>query len=259
MQTTIENLPTPSKVTAPLIKEIKVIFEDEHYIAIDKPPGFHVHPPENKQWKIPRELICLYWVRKYLNKYAYPIHRLDAATGGVLIFGKSSESAGRIQKLIQEQFITKKYLCVARGFTPLQGTIDQPLLSDSSDQMLPSCTHYQTLAQIELPYAIGKKHQTTRYSLLKVNPQTGRYHQIRRHLASQSHPIIGDIKHGDSHHNRFFREQLNISGLLLQSFELSFNHPYTNQFTTIKTKWSDRWRSIFTLFNYNYILLEEEN
>lgn len=228
---------------------ISVIYEDSDYIAIDKPPGFHVHPPENSLWKVPRNLICLYWLRDYLKAYVYPIHRLDAATGGVVLFGKHSEAAGKIQRLIQDQQIRKLYVAVARGFCIENGKIEKPLLSDSSDLMLPSLTEFKTLAKVELPFAVGKKHATSRYSLIRVEPKTGRYHQIRRHFASESHPLVGDIKHGDSHHNRFFRENLNIPGLLLHSFDLSFTHPYTEENLIIKTSWSERWKTVFKMFN----------
>jgi tRNA pseudouridine65 synthase len=229
---------------------IDVIFEDSYLIAIDKPPGFHVHPPENSQWKVPRDRICLYWVRHHVKAFVYPIHRLDSATGGVLLFGKQPETAGKIQALIQQQKITKKYLSVVRGFSPPSSFIEKPLLSDSSDKMLPSLTVFKTLEQIELPFSVGKRHSTSRYSLIEVEPKTGRYHQIRRHFASDSHPVIGDIMHGDSHHNRFFREQLQIAGLLLHSFELSFAHPYSHDLISIKTQWSDRWKKVFQLFTH---------
>jgi tRNA pseudouridine65 synthase len=230
---------------------LEIIFEDSHYIAIDKPPGFHVHPPENSQWKVPRDKVCLYLVRNHLNAYVYPIHRLDAATGGVLLFAKQPEAAGKMQALIQSQAITKKYLTVLRGWCPEKGELDKPLLSDSSDLQLPSLTVFQKRAQIELPQAVGKKHASARYSLVHVEPKTGRYHQIRRHFASESHPVIGDIKHGDSHHNRFFRNELELPGLLLHSFELSFQHPYSQDLVEIKTQWSDRWKRVFQLFNYS--------
>lgn len=232
-----------------------ILYEDSDYIAIDKLPGHHVHPPENSRWRVSKELVCLYSVRDYLGHYVYPIHRLDAATGGVVLFGKHPEAAAKIQVLLQTQSIHKGYLAVARGYTPSAGIIDQPLLSDSSDLQLPSLTHFETLAQIDLPYAISKKHDTTRYSLVKVVPKTGRYHQIRRHLASLSHPLVGDIKHGDSRHNRFFREELKISGLLLHSFELNFKHPYTNTPVNLFTPWSHRWIKIFELFHFKENLL----
>jgi tRNA pseudouridine65 synthase len=232
----------------------QILYEDADYIAIDKPPGHHVHPPENSRWKVPRELVCLYWVRDYLGHYIYPIHRLDAATGGVVIFGKHPAAAGKFQELIQNQQLTKLYLAVARGYTPDQKIIDHPLLSDSSDLMLSSLTHINTLSHLELPFPISKVHPTSRYSLIKAEPKTGRYQQIRRHLASLSHPLIGDIKHGDSRHNRFFREQLNISGLLLHSLQLSFVHPYTGEVLNIKTPWSDRWQKVFKLFQFENII-----
>ena len=230
---------------------IDIIFEDNHYIAINKLPGYHVHPPENSIWKVPKDRVCLYLVRNYLNSYVYPIHRLDAATGGVLIYAKTSEAAAKFQAIIQNQSIIKKYLSVVRGYTAENGIIDTPLLSDSSDKMLSSKTEFKRLKTIELPFAVGKKYSTTRYSLVEAEPKTGRYHQIRRHFASQSHPIIGDIMHGDSHHNRFFRTQLKNPGLFLHSFELNFNHPYTNELIKIKSLWSERWIKIFELFDYD--------
>lgn len=229
---------------------IQIIFEDSDFVAIDKPPTYHVHPPENSLWKVPRDKVCLYIVRDLIKNYVYPIHRLDAATGGVLIFGKHSEAAGKVQALIQSQAIIKKYLAVVRGYTLDSGIIEKPLLSDSSDLLLSSHTEFRTHARIELPNAVGKKHQSARYSLVEVEPKTGRYHQIRRHFGSESHPIIGDIMHGDSYHNRFFREELAIPGLLLHSFELSFRHPYTNEPLEIKTSWSTRWQKVFQLFNF---------
>jgi len=226
------------------------IYEDNDYVAIDKPPGHHVHPPENSRWKVPKELVCLYWVRDQLGHYVYPIHRLDAATGGLVLFGKNPEAARKIQELIQSKTISKNYVTVARGYTPDFGIIETPLLSDSSDLMLPSLTQFTTLSKIELNHSVSKIHSTTRYSLLKTEPKTGRYHQIRRHLASLSHPIIGDIKHGDSRHNRFFREQLKVSGLLLHSFEISFVQPFTGDLIKIKTPWSEKWKHIFKLFQF---------
>lgn len=229
------------------------LFEDEHFIAIDKPPGFHVHPPENGLWKVPRSKICLYLVRDQLKNYVYPIHRLDAATGGVLIFGKSSVAASQMQTLIKNQTIEKKYLAVIRGHIEESLVIDRPLKSDSSDQLLPSQTLIKRCGQIELPFAVGKRHASARYSLIDVEPKTGRFHQIRRHCAAQAHPIIGDIMHGDSYHNRFFRETMAIPGLLLHSYQLTFKHPFTEQELTIKTDWSDRWKKVFEVFQLSKV------
>jgi tRNA pseudouridine65 synthase len=76
------------------------------------------------------------------------------------------------------------------------------------------------LKKIEFPQAVGTRHATSRYSWLEVEPRTGRFHQIRRHMNRISHPVIGDASHGDSRHNRFFRETLGISGLCLRAISL---------------------------------------
>ena len=146
----------------------------------------------------------------------------------------------------------KKYYAIVRGFTLDQGEITAPLASDSSGDMLESHTVYKTLARIELPYAVGKRHPTARYSFVEVQPLTGRFHQIRRHLARIGHPVLGDCTHGDSYHNRFFRETLEIPGLMLRSALLDFQDARNGERFAIKSSiWSEPWQNAFKRFAWS--------
>jgi tRNA pseudouridine65 synthase len=223
----------------------RILYRDDELVAIHKPQGFHVHQPEFPRRRVSRDVVCLNLLRDQINQYLYPIHRLDVSTEGVLVFALTSQAAGLMCKNFQEAGITKTYFAVARGYPPDEGKIDLPLALDSTGDMVEARTNFRTLQRIELPYAVGKRHSTARYALIEARPETGRFDQIRRHLARLSHPLIGDATHGDSHHNRFFREVLGCPGLWLMAKSIAFAHPTTGESIRIETEWSERWRKLF--------------
>jgi tRNA pseudouridine65 synthase len=92
-----------------------------------------------------------------------------------------------------------------------------------------------------LQHAVGKRHGSARYSFVEARPETGRFHQVRRHFARISHPLLGDRVHGDSHHNRFARETLNMPGLWLKAKAMSFRHPVSGAKMDIESPWTKRW------------------
>ena len=98
-------------------------------------------------------------------------------------------------------------------------------MSDPDRPAQEAVTAFRRLHQVELPHAVSKKHPTSRYSLVRLFPKTGRKHQLRRHLDHLFHPIVGDTTHGDGRHNRFFREHYGCERLLLVAHRLSFEHP----------------------------------
>jgi tRNA pseudouridine65 synthase len=225
-----------------------ILYQDENLVAINKPAGFHVHPPEYRPEKVPRNKIVLQQLRNQLGQRLYPVHRLDVATAGVLLMALNSETAGRLCKQFQENQVQKTYWAIVRGYLPAEGVIDLPLESDSTDTLLECQTQYKTLQQLELPYSVGKKYPTARYSWIEVQPKTGRFHQIRRHMNRIAHPILGDCEHGDSHHNRFFRETLKISGLCLTARELRITCPTKQEELIISAPMSFKWKKIERLF-----------
>lgn len=216
-----------------------------------KPAQMYVHPPERKHiaLRVGRNT-CIHWLEDSHNLRAFPIHRLDYATEGLVIFGLHREAASLLNAHMREQKINKYYDVIVRGWLKApEGQIDLPLELDSTGDLVEAVTLYKTHAQIELPFSVNSKFQTTRYSWLDIKLMTGRWHQIRRHMNRIAHPTIGDREHGDSHHNRFFRDQLKIDGLCLRAKRLEFNHPRTEAPLQFLAPETERWRNLKTLFS----------
>jgi tRNA pseudouridine65 synthase len=230
------------------VLEAKIVYQDEYFFVIDKPAGYFVHPPERSAFPTPPEKICLYALREKFRQEVFPVHRLDAPTSGLVIFAFDKEATRGLSQLFADREMQKTYRAVARGHTDSEGTIELPLKIAGFADPIEARTQYTTLKQIELPVAVGKKYSSARYSLLQVRPETGRWHQIRRHFDQIAHPLLGDIEHGDSHHNRFFRDQLQIAGLCLRATELSFRHPWSRQPLRIQAPACEKWEKIETLF-----------
>ena len=89
-----------------------------------------------------------------------------------------------------------------------------------------------------------------RYSLVKLQPKTGRRHQLRRHLAHLRYPIIGDINYGDNKQNPFFAEHFGVKRLMLHAKQLAFIHPITNKKVTIQAPFDNQWQEIFQRLNW---------
>jgi tRNA pseudouridine65 synthase len=229
---------------------MNIIYQDEHFFVIDKPAGFFVHPPEASAYPTPREKICLYHLQKSMNRAVYPVHRLDAPTSGLVVFAFSKESTRELSRLFADREIKKTYHAVTRGFVEENGRISIPLEIKGFKDPISAETNFKCLAKLEVPQPVGKKYPSARYSLVEIQPTTGRWHQIRRHFDRTAHPILGDIEHGDSHHNRFFRDHLKIPGLCLRAKSLSFTHPWTQRGLRIDAPECEKWLRIFSLFDY---------
>lgn len=230
----------------------QIIFEDSDLLLIYKPATWFVHPPENPRYRRGlKRRTCVQWLSDTQNKKAYPAHRLDAATEGIFICGKNKEVTAHLNLQFKNHEVEKKYYAIVRGWIkPENGQIDLPLLNNSTQEMANCETHFKTLARIEHAIKISKKFETSRYSLIEVAPKTGRWHQIRRHMNRISHPIIGDREHGDSHHNRYYRDQLKIDGLCLWAKELNLTHPLSGQKVKFESPTPNKWGPIFKLFDF---------
>lgn len=198
---------------------LEIIYEDEDIVAINKPHGLMVH-----RSKIANDAteFALQLLRDQIGQKVYPAHRLDRKTSGVLLFSKTKE----VDRMIQHQFmnhnIDKTYFAIVRGHLPEKGTIDYAIGED--DKKKEACTYYEVQEQFEINVPLGK-HPTSRYALIKVQPTSGRFHQIRKHMAHIFHPIIGDRPHGCSKQNRMWKIRYGMESMMLHAAELEIQHP----------------------------------
>lgn len=203
----------------------EVLFEDEWLVIINKPPAILVHRTRLSEDKV----FVLQLLRDQLGgTHLFPAHRLDRATSGVLVFGKTAEAASWLGERLMGFEWEKKYLAVVRGFMKEEsGTIDYPLTDPETGkhEPQPAITHYRVLQQCEQPWPIGLRYPSARFSLLEVMPETGRRQQIRKHLAHLRHPIINDTRHGDVKFNKWFSFN-NLPGrIMLHASRLTLPHP----------------------------------
>ena len=210
--------------------QLDIIYRDEFLVAINKPSGLLVHRSAIDRHET---RFAMQMLRDQIGQHVFPVHRLDKPTSGVLVFALSAEVAALMGNIFAEHSLQKTYVAIVRGIAPEYHLLDYPIIEEldkytdknvRNPEPKPAATEFFRLADVALPYSVDK-YPESRYSLVKCVPQTGRKHQIRRHLKHLSHPIIGDAKHGKGNHNRFFQQTFNAHRLLLAATELRFTHP----------------------------------
>lgn len=224
---------------------LEVLYRDENLIAINKPHGLLVHrSPIAKD----ATEFALQKLKQQIGQYVSPVHRLDRKTSGVLLFALDKETEIAMHKQFMDNQVRKKYLAILRGHAPSEMKIDYPLMKENGT-MQDAVTYFKTLKYAEIPYALGK-HETSRYSLVEALPTTGRMHQLRKHFAHIFYPIIGDRKHGCNKQNRFFKEQWDMTTMMLHASELSFKHPVTEQDVQINAGVSAEFARVMELMEW---------
>ncbi|MBA6290868.1 tRNA pseudouridine(65) synthase TruC [Colwellia sp. MB3u-70] len=235
---------------------LKILYQDEYLVAVDKPPGLFVHRSFMDKDEI---YFALQLIRDQIGQYVYPLHRLDRPTSGVLLFALTQDVARLMGQAFSERKIKKTYFALTRGHLLNEGVIDHPLkekLDDLGDKNVSRAkeaqsaeTFYESVAIASLPVTLGK-YASVRYSLIKCQPHTGRRHQIRRHLAHLRYPIIGDINYGDNKQNPFFGEHFGFKRLMLMAKQVEFIHPVTGLDMLIEAEFDEQWQQIFNVFEW---------
>ena len=205
---------------------LPILFEDEQLVIINKPANLLVHRTNQAFGEEENALIQL---RDQLGTWVAPVHRLDRATSGCLLFAKNQQVLPSLKALFMDRSIEKQYLCIVRGI-PVQpeGLIDHPLKSERSGKLQDAQSYYRVVKESEQPFDSTGRYPTSRYSLLAVELLTGRTHQIRRHMAHIRHYILGDKKHGDNKQNSYFEQHFGLQNLLLHAWKLEFTPPYSS-------------------------------
>jgi tRNA pseudouridine65 synthase len=222
---------------------LEILYQDNYLVAINKPHGLLVH---RSPIAADASEFAIQLLRDQIGQKVFPVHRLDRKTSGVLLFALNDEVNSIMQEAFRNKKVEKKYHALVRGFTPESGTIDYALTREDG-KVQEAVTHYSRLETFEIPVALGK-HQTSRYSLLEVEPETGRMHQIRKHLAHIFHPILGDRPYGCNKQNKLFLEKWEMNTMLLHAEEIRFLHPVTQAPITIQAKLSAEFKRTLELF-----------
>ncbi len=226
---------------------LSIIFENNDLVAINKPCGLLVHRTKLAN---DAEEFALQLLRNQIGQRVYPAHRLDRKTSGVLLFSKTPAANTMMQALFRERKVRKIYKAIVRGFVQENGTIDYAIGENGKVQA--AKTHYTLLQQFELNIPSGK-HTTSRYSLVELMPETGRYHQLRKHLAHIFHPIIGDRPHGCNKQNKIWKEHFGMTRMLLHAESLEFELPDLSA-VRIVADISDEFQKALDILNKNDIL-----
>jgi tRNA pseudouridine65 synthase len=221
----------------------RICYEDSSFLAIDKPSGFHSHPPTDSKIKILGKWDALRITERQCQQKLYPCHRLDRATSGILLFAKNSCAAKDLQEISKTFLWKKQYFALARG--ELQGftQIDTEIKS-STGISKPATTRVRPLFVFERKDLLFRDN-FRKFSLLEIHPVTGRYHQIRKHLSSYAMPIIGDSAHGDKKLNREFFSEKEKGYLFLRAAHLGFFHPYEQKWISVDARWPKKWHFLF--------------
>jgi 23S rRNA pseudouridine1911/1915/1917 synthase len=210
-----------------LIFQLDVLFEDDYLAVIHKPAGILV---SGNSFKTIANALTQNLKRSHLfdGTKPQPVHRLDFATTGVLLIGKTSSSITALNKLFENRAIKKTYYAVTIGDMKAQGRITSDVDGKTSQ------SNY-TLCESVLSERFGQ------LNLVQLEPQTGRRHQLRRHLTELGNPILGDKDYGI--------EPLILrgKGLYLHAYSLKFTHPFTNEALCIKDTLPQRFKKLFNL------------
>lgn len=206
---------TDSAAEAPEYGPLPVLFRDESFVAVSKPSGLLVHRDERHR----DAPAALQVVRDQLDKFLYPVHRLDRATSGILVYGFSRPDAAALQASMMAADARKEYLALVRWpgrfpKLPAQWICRRPL-HDAKEVARSARSEFSLI-------------EAFRYcALISCRISTGRYHQIRRHLNHCGRHVFGDTTHGKGRLNEFYRQRYGLDRLFLHAHRLVLRHPTT--------------------------------
>ncbi|MBB3342620.1 pseudouridine synthase [Luteimonas sp. RC10] len=223
---------------------IDVRYVDDWLAVVDKPAGLMVHDSALARGE---HDFLADRLRLQFGRPLFLVHRLDRATSGCLLLAFDRDTASALGTQWMARSVDKHYLAVCRGWPEPELEVDHPLDGGPGKPLKkPAVTRFTRLASTELALP-SAGFATSRYALLRAEPMTGRFRQIRRHLKHLSHHLIGDTSHGDGRHNRHFR-RLGIHRMLLHAERLRFTHPQTGERMDIAAPPGDAFAKALLLF-----------
>lgn len=203
-------------------KPIDILYEDNYLLIINKPINLMVHPDSKDKVDTLVNYVAHYFKMKNEFRQIHYLHRIDTDTSGIVMFAKDFLTTAAMAKLIEKHDVKRTYLTLVEGILNKDGTINEPIGEDRhhnqrrrvSKTGKNAITHYKVL----------KKYNN--YSLLEVNLETGRTHQIRVHLSYLKHSLLGDLL--------YFGNTKLIKRQALHSHKVEFIHPITNELINVE-------------------------
>ncbi len=198
-------------LSARMLPALDILAQGDRWVVIAKPPGMVVHRSE---WA-PNAPAVLQTLRDQLNTRVFPVHRLDGAVSGCLLMATESKVAGMLSAALQSDTARKRYLAFVRGyFASDEDVFIEKPMKDDNGILRDARSVVRCIARTQEP----------RCSLLEVEPFTGRFHQVRRHVRDLHHPVLGDSDHGDNKENRAWKAR-GLQRLGLHCLGLAFDAP----------------------------------
>ena len=217
------------------VGKVKIIFEDSNILVVNKEAGLEVDEPRNKN----DNNIVNYLKKHFCQKDLFLVHRLDKFTSGLVIIAKDVKSQKNLEKQFRDKKVKKVYHAVVKGtFDKKRGMIDLPIGLDRKVKQKrwivrggeKAITHFEALKRLG-----------DAYTLVKLEPVTGRTHQLRVHMAYLGHPIVGDKLYNGR------VDGLKTDGFALIAKRIEFHHPTTGRLEKFEIKYGEEFEKILKL------------
>lgn len=208
--------PAPSEKIVPVSMELSIIYEDEDILVLNKPADTPIHPSMHNYENSLANGVAYYYQNESSPFVFRCINRLDRDTTGLTIIGKNSLSSAILSLMVSKRQIHREYMAIVEGITPVSGTIDAPIgrKSNSAIERIVDYEHGEHAVTHYTRISCSPTH-----SLLKLQLETGRTHQIRVHMKHIGYPLIGDYL--------YYPDYSIIKRQALHSCRLTFSHPIT--------------------------------
>lgn len=209
--------------------DIEPLYEDDFCLVVNKPAGMPVHPTEPGQGGTLANAVAWHYASTGQQTAVRHIHRLDADTTGPVLYAKNELAQSKLDEAMRDKEIGRIYVAVVQGqVTADHGTVNAPIgrdrhhsgrrrISPTGDQAV---THYETVQRLQ-----GA-------TLVRLELETGRTHQIRVHMSHLGHPLVGDVMYGGPASSSFRRQALHGERLV-------FPHPFSGETVTVDAPWPD--------------------
>ncbi len=220
--------PTPSNLLPEAIP-VKILYEDDDLLVIDKPAGLAVHPaPGHPSHTLVNAVLSHLSHLPDAGDTSRPgiVHRLDKGTSGVMLVAKNSTALTNLSDQFKSRSVKKVYLTLVKGqLKPERGIIEAPIGRDSGDRKKMSVTGESRGRQARTNYRVIK--YIGKYSLLEITPETGRTHQIRVHLAAIGYPVVGDEPYGI--------KSIYLKRQFLHAYRIGFHLPSSGRYVEFES------------------------